>query len=254
MPSNKSKEIKSDLFYKVKTKDGSPISYIRNGGKEKENRTCLYLRPGDWVNLEYEGSIIYEERKFLNYLFTFIIKRKSLFSLLFQASLLIGYFLIYALMIFQLDTEGAFDNAFSNVLFIYIFKDIILFFPLILMFYKMVKTGYRSFAIIGPARSLKLRFGKTDSMKFHDIKNKVRVIQFDSEGKILEDKSGEYFYRDANRVTKDIYKFDFLIVNKNAKELYKLEYYTIQLDFKQNEGLLITNGKKLEYSRVEIVK
>lgn len=244
----KQKEINSDLFYKISTTNDIPFSYERNGNQLRENRTVLKVKPGDWVNINYEGELEFEERKLLNYLFKFIIKRKSLFSLIFQASLLVGYFGVYAFMIFDLQSKGAWNAAFT-----YVFKDLILFLPLVTIFYKMIKTGYRSFSIIGPSSSLKKRFSNSSAIKFIDASGKIRKINLDINGKMLEDQKGIYYYRDSEKVTTDVYKFDFLIVNKNPKPLYNLEYYTIQLNFKQKEGLLITNGKKIEYSKIEII-
>ncbi len=254
MFNRKAKEINSDLFYKMRLEDNSEFSYTKNSGKRKENKTKVNLKPGDWIDLDKKGNYIFEERKLLNLLYTFIIKRRSLFVLIIHFTLLVGYFIAYGLMIYQFDRDDAFNNVFTNAVFTIIIKDILLLLPLLAILWKMGITIYRSFTIIGPAKALKSRFSEVDGIKFYDLKNKHRTIKFDSNGKMLEDKKGEYFFRESQKVSSQVYKFDLLIVNKAAKDLYKLEYYTVQIDFKQDEGVLMTKGKKLEYSKVELVR
>ena len=254
MFNRKPKEINSDLFYKMSLEDKSEFSYTKNSGKKKENQKSVNLKPGDWIDLDKKNNFIFEERKFLNFLYTFIIKRRSLFALLVQFTLLVCYFMAYALMIYQFDKDNAFNNVFANAVFTIIIKDLLLLLPLIVIFWKMCITIYRSFTIIGPAKSLKSRFKEINSIKFCDVKNKYRTIKFDLNGKMLEDKKGEYYFRESEKVSSQVYKFDLLIVNKNAKDLFKLEYYTVQLDFKQDEGVLMTKDKKLEYSKLEIIR
>lgn len=250
----KPKEINSDLFYKVKLESGLPFSYERNGGSIKENKTKLNLRPGDWVTLNYKGKLIFEERKILNLIFSIIIKRRSFFSLLVQVIMLLSYAILYAFLLVQMIDDGNFEDAFARATFYYLLKDLILFIPLFMIMYKMGRTAYRSFSIIGPAKGLKNKFSEINSIKFYDVKNKFRTIQFDNDGKMLEDKKGNYLYRESQKITHGIYKFDLLVANKEEKELYKFEYYTVQIDFTQGEGVLMTNGKKLEYSKVEVIK
>ncbi len=244
---SKEKEIKSDLYYKVTASDDATFSYQRNNRKIKNNVKKLKLSPGDWVTISSTKHLDYEERKFLNWVHIFYIKKRSLFNLLFQLILLASYVVAYSFAIIEF-------NGFEDVTFHIdtLMKDVILFAPIVLLMFKAAKTFTKAITLGGPNRTLKNKFTMFESIIIKDKKKQKRTITFNSDGEMIEDEHGKYFYGDAEKINSNIYKFGLLIFNKNEEPLYNVEYYTIQVDFKQLEGILIPNSKKLEHSNVHL--
>lgn len=241
------KEIKSDLHYKVSTIDGSTFDYQRNKRSKKKNKKEINLSPGDWVTVSNFKNLKFEEKKFKNWLYIFYIKNISLLLLIFQIILLVSYAVSYAFAIYTLSTK-------SSVLFgaLSIFNGIVLFAPIVVLTVKAAATFTRTITNGGPNRSLHNKFSKFESITIRDSKKGKRTIFLDSEGNFSDDKGGEYFYGDAEKFNSNVYKFNLLIINKNDTPLHKVEYYTIQIDFEQLEGIQITKSKKLESYRVTL--
>ncbi len=243
----KVKEMKSDLYYKVKATDESTFDYQKNTRKRRYNRKSIKLAPGDWVEVSAVKNLDFRERKFLNWMHIFYIKKRSLFNLMFQIILMAIYVFAYAFTILEFKDNASFELVNASII-----KDIILFFPLILLLVKAGNTLSKAVTIVGPNRTVKTKLTEFQSITFKDKRKKKRVIKFDSEANMLEDDKGTYYYGDTVKVSSSIYRFDMLIFNKTDRPLYKVEYYNVQVDFRQKEGILVTKGKKLEHSVVEL--
>lgn len=242
-------EIKSDLYYKVTTTDNSTFSYQRNNRLLRENVKTLYLRPGDWVVIEDKKELNYEERGILNFAHMFYLKFRSVFNLTFQILILLGYAYAYVSYFSDFNID---DINFITFTVQIIFEDIILFLPLIFLFFKTIKTLSRAITIIGPNSQLKGKFSMIESITIVDKSGKKRTIMFNDSSKMVEDELGTYRYGGAEKISSNIYKFDLLIFNKKEKPLFNIENYILQVDFKQLEGILISKGKKLEHSNVKL--
>lgn len=241
------KELKSDLYYKVTTNNDSTFSYQKNKGLIWENKNSFYLSPGDVVVITETKHLEFEERKFLNWMHLFYIRKRSLFELLFQLVLLASYVVVYMYTIYGLVKGDTLTLAITSL-----FGTVVLFAPIVLLVMKTIRTLMKAITHGGPNRHLRNNFHPFESFTFKDKRGAKRTIYFDKEGKLKADNKGEYTYGDAIKINENIYQFNLLIHNKDNKPLYKTEYYTIQMDFKQNEGLLIPKNKKLEYSKIEL--
>ncbi len=245
----KIKEIKSDLHYKVKTNDDTTFDYKKNNHLQRKNRKKMTLAPGDWVEISSVKSLEYEERKFLNWMHIFYIKKRSLFNLIFQIILIVIYLFAYGFTIMQITNESTHGAGLASASFI---KNVILFLPLLILVGRTAKTLSKAITIVGPNRALKNKFVEFQSITFRDKRNKKRTVVFDQEANMIEDEKGSYHYGDTVKISSSIYRFDLLIFNKNESPLHHIEYYNIQVDFRQEEGILVSKGKKLEHSVVEL--
>ncbi len=243
----KNKEIKSDLHYKVTTTDDTTVDYQKNNYLKRKGRKKLNLAPGDWVEISSVKNLHFEERKFLNWVHIFYIKKRSLFNLMFQIMLIAIYLFAYAFTIIQIAGHGKPEFAKTTII-----KNIILFMPLVLLLFKSGKTLSKAVTIVGPNKKIKAKLAEFQSISFKDKRRKKRTIMFDAEANMIEDEKGEYHYGDTVKISSNIYRFDLLIFNKNEEALYKIEYYNVQVDFRQEEGILLSKGKKLEHSIVEL--
>lgn len=253
----KKKEINSDLFYKVRLEDRSDFSFTRNGGITKTNKRCMNLKPGDWVTIDHKSKaeMEFKSRSLLNWMYMFYAKRKTFFNFLFQLSMIVIYVIIYAFLLveFSEKDKSEFDGFFRNLTWAKLVADIVLLAPLLLIFFKLSRTIYRSVVIWGPSRKLKNKFSDVEGMKFTNLNKKKRTIVFDKNGNPINIPLENYHYREVTKITEEIFRFDLIIVSNEKIPLFNVEYYTIQLDFKQLEGVIMTKSKKLEYDKIELV-
>lgn len=244
------REIKSDLYYKVKTEDKSSFLFKRNIWSHVSNKKTLRLFPGDWVFLEDRKDYVFSERKILNSLFRFYIDKRNFFYVIAQLILAFVYLFIYSELVIAY--KGAGDFSILEYTLIFFIDYIILLSPLLFMFFKLIKSIRKAVGVVGPSNGLKKKFQYIDTISFKDKSGEIRNIKFNEKSSIKEDKKGWYKYRSVEKISSNIYKMDFLVVNKDAEPLYKIEDYTLQLDFSQLKGILIPKGKKLEFSELKL--
>ncbi len=241
----KTKEIKSDLHYKVRVTDEEiTFDYQKNNYLKRSNRKKMKLAPGDWVEMTNIKNLEFSERKLLNKFHIFYLKKRSFFNLLMQIFLIVIYIFAYGYTIFELSGSGLKGASFI--------KNAILLAPLFILFGKSLKTLSKAITILGPNRTLKNKLIEFQSISFKDKRGKKRTVVLDREGEMIQDGKAVYHYGDAYKVSSNVYGFDLLILNKNEEPLYKVENYNVQIDFRQEEGILITKSKKLEHSIVEL--
>ncbi len=245
----KEKEIKSDLYYRVTATGDSSFSYEKNG-RTKSKAKSLNLVPGDWVTISSTKNLEFKERAFLNWMHIFYIKKRSIFNMLIQIALLLTYVFAYVFAFFELNEAEAglsFGIEISSII-----KDLLLFAPIVLLTLKLIKTSIKAIALSGPNRALKKKLSDIESIVIKDKRKNKRKISFNNSMEMVEDEYGTYYYGDAEKVNSNIYKFGLLIFNKEKEPLYNVEYYTVQVDFKQLEGVLIPKSRKLEHSNVHL--